>query len=50
MNDTRIPKFMYEYIPTGKRDVARPRKQTKTHGDVTNVEWHRTSCCCCCCW
>jgi len=27
MKDTRIPKFMYEYIPTGKRDVGRPRKR-----------------------
>ena len=33
-----------------KRRRSTKKKWTNTHGDVTSVEWHRTSCCCCCWW
>jgi len=26
MNDTRIPKLVYEYTPIGRRNLGRPRK------------------------
>ena len=46
-NDTRISNLLYEYTPTDRRNVGRPRKnaQPNTHEGETSLE-----CLILCCW
>jgi hypothetical protein len=50
MNDTRIPKLVYEYTATGRRNLGRRRKRW-----LDQQPWRRTTMgwptpCCCCYW